>query len=129
MKRYAVFILALLIALPMLGAPPCETFKYLGDATHTPNVLTTLSTAPDVGVTLPTGTVRIIVSVETQPIRFLLGSTNPTATRGNVLYAGNTLVIEDPSWPAAFKFIDTSAGASTVNVQFLGYNCASGVNQ
>ena len=112
----AICLLVCLLAVAAGAAT--ALYEGIGKATFTPNVVTTLTDAPDAGVAMPAATRAIEITVETNPIRYWTTGDDPTATAGLVLYAGTTLFQDDPNWINGFKFIDTSAGASTVQVEF-----------
>ena len=57
-----------------------------------------------------------LVTVETQPVRFRMDGTAPTAAVGHVIAAGGSYVLEGHLAIKNFQCIDTAAGASTVRV-------------
>ncbi len=63
---------------------------------------------------LPAG--QALISVEAQVVRFRYDGTAPTATTGHVIPAGGSYVVEGVVALRKIRFIDTSAGASTVRV-------------
>ena len=77
-----------------------------------------LTATPTSGVTIPRNVLRVVISVETQPIRYTDdGALTPTAAVG-ILIPTNSLFIYDGD-PYAFKMIQTAASA-TVNVAYYG---------
>jgi hypothetical protein len=58
-----------------------------------------------------------LIVAEAQSIRFRLDGVAPTATVGMVLAAGSSMIIGGTQDLKNFRCIDTSAGASTVQVQ------------
>lgn len=93
----------------------------LGYAVYTPNVETTFASTPDQGVTLPAGTRTVSITVENNPIRYFHGSTAVTGTLGLLLEEGFTYTLpNDPRLIATMRFIDSSAGASKVTVEYYG---------
>lgn len=86
------------------------------DAVLTPcgyQQITDLSSA--VGLTVPEGTVLAIIQPETQNVRWRDDGTNPTASVGMVLAAGNSAVYNGGF--AALKFIETAVSAK-LNVSY-----------
>jgi hypothetical protein len=77
--------------------------------------ITTLSSA--VGLTFPTGARLALIQPETQSIRWRDDGTNPTASVGLVLNAGDTLPYTGDL--ALFKVIETTASAK-LNVAYYG---------
>lgn len=57
-----------------------------------------------------------LITVETQPVRFRLDGTAPTASVGHVIAAGGSYIVEGTVAIRKLSFIDTAAGASTVRV-------------
>lgn len=56
----------------------------------------------------------VLVTVETQPVRFRFDGTDPQAATGHTLAAGDERVFRGVNILRNIKFIDTAAGASTV---------------
>jgi hypothetical protein len=91
--------------------------KSTGHAIYSnPSASTTFATTPTSGVVMPSGTESIRITVETNPIRFWTDGTVPTTTTGQILDVGTYEINYDPLLLAAFKFINTVAGASTVTI-------------
>lgn len=78
--------------------------------------VTSLSAA--VGLTIPAGTQVALVQAESQSVRWRDDGTNPTATVGMVLGAGETLEY-DSGKIGALKFIEVAASAK-LNVSYYG---------
>ncbi len=116
----------LVLCLMLLSAAPLSASwdgrfvwgRSLGYAVYTPNVETTFHSTPDEGVTLPTGTVTITVTVENNPIRYFHGSTAVTGTRGLLLPVGTWTLSFDAQLIGTMRFIDSSAGPSKVTVEY-----------
>lgn len=78
--------------------------------------ITSLSAATS--LTVPAGTSIIIVTPQTQAVRWRDDGTDPTATVGYPLPAGSELHY-DSSKPSRLKFIEQTASA-TINVAYYG---------
>jgi hypothetical protein len=78
--------------------------------------ITDLSAA--VGLTVPAGTIFALVTPETQGVRWRMDGTDPTASVGYPLAAGNELEL-DVADIASIKFIQQSASAK-LNVVYFG---------
>jgi hypothetical protein len=78
--------------------------------------ITSLSSAQ--ALTVPTGTSMVIVTPETQGIRWRGDGTNPTATVGYPLASGNEMVFTAGNFEA-LRFIEQSASAK-LNVYYFG---------
>lgn len=70
-----------------------------------------------VGLTVPAGTKKIVVSAEGQPVRWRSDGTDPTAAIGNIIGVNATEDIRADI--AKTKFIETAASAK-INVTFIG---------
>lgn len=77
--------------------------------------ITSLSSAT--GLTVPMGALIALIQAETQSIRWRDDGTNPTASVGMLLSAGNTLAYTGDL--SQIKIIQTTASAS-VNVSYYG---------
>lgn len=78
--------------------------------------ITSLSSAA--GLTIPDGTVRIVVHAETQNVRWRDDGTDPTASIGMILTTTGELSYNSASLPR-LKFIETAASAK-INVTYYG---------
>lgn len=78
--------------------------------------LTSLASATT--LTVPAGTSVALIQAEAQDVRWRDDGTNPTATVGMILSAGQTLLY-DAADLAIIAFIQTAASAK-VNVTYLG---------
>lgn len=78
--------------------------------------LTNLASATT--LTVPAGTSVALIQAEAQDVRWRDDGTNPTATVGMILSAGQTLLY-DAADLAIIAFIQTAASAK-VNVTYLG---------
>jgi hypothetical protein len=75
--------------------------------------------AAAVGFTaIPAGTARVLITPETQAVRWRADGTDPTATVGYPLAVGNELVFT-ASQMSRMKFIEQVAGAK-LNITYLG---------
>jgi len=107
------------------------TFEDLGNNGGYEKLAPTTSTGISASLLLPsTGNYAdnparaALVSVETNPIRYRMDGTAPTATEGLLLPAGSYLTVSNPAYltvsnPANvknFRCIDTAAGASSVKI-------------
>lgn len=90
-----------------------------GSAQYTPAVATTPYDAPDAGGAIPEDAVKAVLSVGANPIRYLYNA-SPTATVGVLLPAGAVLKWgkDDIAEFKAIRFIDTAAGASSVDIVY-----------
>lgn len=68
------------------------------------------------GGTVPAASDFCVVQCEAQPCRWRADGTDPTATVGNLLAAGDTLVV-GRAWYARFRIVETAASAK-VSVDF-----------
>ena len=81
--------------------------------------ITSLSTAQ--ALTVPAGTILILVTCETQAVRWRDDGTNPTATVGYPLATNAELQYTGtPAALAALRFIEQAASAK-LNVCYYGY--------
>lgn len=95
--------------------------KCLGYAEYDPATMTKLTDAPTSGVALPTGADSALITVETQPIRWLDdGATAVTSSLGHKKAADNEIVIEaSRARLRGFRMIET-AGSAKVFVTYYG---------
>ena len=68
------------------------------------------------GLTPPAETNYALISCQTQPVRFRDDAVDPTAAAGHLLPVGVFMTYTGDL--KAIKFIDTAAGASTVNISY-----------
>lgn len=80
--------------------------------------ITSLSTST--ALTVPAGTSVAMVQAETQNVRWRDDGTDPTASVGSILLAGQTLEY-DAAQLAVVEFIETVAGAK-LNISYYGAN-------
>ncbi len=73
--------------------------------------------ASSVGLTLPFGTTRALIVVESQAVRWRDDGVNPTADVGMLLGIGEELVYSDNL--AAIRFIETTPSA-ILNISYYG---------
>jgi hypothetical protein len=78
--------------------------------------ITGLSSAK--ALTVPTGTTMVIITPETQAVRWRGDGTNPSATVGYPLASGNEMVFTAGNFEA-LRFIEQSASAK-LNVYYFG---------
>jgi hypothetical protein len=70
-------------------------------------------------VTLPAAAKHAIISISKAPISWRDDGVNPTATVGHEYAQGKDIVIVNShEWLAAFRWVDTPAGASKVRVTY-----------
>lgn len=79
--------------------------------------ITDLSAAA--GLTVPAGARYVILRAEAQDVRWRDDGTDPTATVGQLLKAGDTIAFEYGGNLKAIKFIQAAAGA-TLNASYYG---------
>jgi len=72
-----------------------------------------------IGLTIPAGTAKVLLTVTGQPVRWRGDGTNPTATVGSVIPVGVPLMLEI-SQLEALRFIETAATAVLDAVFFGG---------
>lgn len=89
-----------------------------GYARYAPTAATRLSTTPTAGVALPAEANCMVVSVESNPIRFRTDGTNPTNSEGTLLPVGVWFFEDQRAWMEQFRFIDSAAGASSVTIAY-----------
>ncbi len=112
MKR-AILWLALLAPATLTAATGSQVIDgVLEPASYTQ--ISSLSSAVGLG-TIPSGVKLVLIQPETQSVRWRDDGTDPTASVGMLLAAGDVLVYNGS--PSAIKFIETAASA-TLNVTF-----------
>lgn len=92
----------------------------LGYRVLTPTTAKGLSDSADPavggGTGIPSGSRVVLLKAESQPVRWRDDGTNPTASQGMLLDAGEEFLYTGK--PSKLKFIDTAAGASTLHANF-----------
>lgn len=83
--------------------------------TSVTGITTTLIT-PTSGSFKDIRAVAALITVETNPMRFMIHGSNPSATTGHKMDAGQSYVIMGEQNVANFRCIDTATGASAVMV-------------
>lgn len=75
------------------------------------------------GLTIPSNTTHMLISIEAGDVRFNEDSTAPTVAHGVLLTAGTLLEIPIPGTSANLQFIraDTLAVDATVNISYRQY--------
>lgn len=112
MKRFALALLAL-VPLGLFAASGQPVIDgYLEPAGYVQ--VTSLATAVGLG-TIPAGTRLTLVEAESQDVRWRDDGTNPTASVGMVLAAGQTLVYNGN--PTTLKLIEVTASAK-LNISY-----------
>lgn len=72
------------------------------------------------GLTVPANTTHMLLSVETQSVRFREDGTSPTSTTGVLLAAGDLIELPVPGTAANLRFIGSS-GTATLNISYRSY--------
>lgn len=73
-----------------------------------------------IGLTVPANTIRAVVGVEAQPLRYRDDGTNPSATVGFLLAAGAIVELNNKEAIAKFKAIRSGGTSATLNVLYYG---------
>lgn len=73
-----------------------------------------------VGLTVPAGTIRAVLVVEDQPLRFRLDGTNPTSTVGMLAKADKEIEIFSKEVLEAFKAIRDGGTDAVLSVHYFG---------
>jgi len=73
-----------------------------------------------IGLTIPAGTIRAIIGVELQPLRYRDDGTNPTSTVGFLKQANDYFEINGPLALANFMAIRSDASDATLNIIYYG---------
>lgn len=81
-------------------------FTPMANQAHRSNAVDSLFT-----VNIPTGCSEVLVQADTQNIRYTVNGTNPTASSGFILTAGNAPISIPVTKSTVLKFISETAGA------------------
>ena len=74
------------------------------------------------GLTIPSNTTHMLVTVETQDVRMREDGTSPTAANGVLLSAGTMIELPVPSTATDLAFISTSATVTAkLNISYRSY--------
>jgi hypothetical protein len=71
------------------------------------------------GLTVPAGSVRAWLDVQTQAVRWRADGTSPTTSVGSRLTAGSSLIITGDALMSAIEFI-AETGTAEINVHYFG---------
>lgn len=78
----------------------------------------TLVSSTDIFAAAPAGTLFALVQVNSGIVRYRRDGTPPTGANGMLMYATGPSIAFQPS--ANLRFIQSSEGAATINIEFYG---------
>lgn len=91
-----------------------------GYARYAPTAVKTLSDSPGNGTALPAEARHALITINSNPVRMRFDGTAATAANGVLIQTNTLLRIENSrEMLKAISFIDTSAGASEVDVAYF----------